>query len=193
MNWALRPITRTSLRTCDPSIKEVDMKFEREWGNKQIGTTNNGNWTTKYGEDLVKKQFEIDNIPIWKPKNINGLQPDWETPDHIIEVKTRNWTTSGTAGEKVLGVPYKYSDVPKLYGKPLLIICVAYQEWELTHIDKYKIFGSGVSENKLKQLKLWKGMGIHYVPFSKLYKGLDRNNDNDEHPQVGGGQETASE
>lgn len=192
MNWVLRPITRTSLRTCDPAIVEADIKFEREWGNKQIGATNNGNWTTKFGEELVRKQFEMDGVQIWKPKRINGLQPDWETPDHIIEVKTRNWTISGTAGEKVFGVPYKYSDVPALYGKPLLIVCVAYQEWELTNIDKYKIFGPGVSENKKKQLDLWKSMDIHYVPFSKLYKDLGTSNTN-EHTEVGGRQETTSE
>jgi len=167
-DWAFRPITKTSLRTSDPSVKESDMKIEREWGNQQIGSTNNSQWTTKYGEGIVKKHFENNNIPIWKPEKINGIQPDWETHDYIIEVKTRNWTTTGTAGEKVLGVPYKYSDVPELYGKPLLIVCVAYQEWELTHIPKYKIFGSDISENKKKQLKLWRDMDIHFIAFSDL-------------------------
>ena len=176
MAWALRPITSTSLRTCDPAVTEADNEAERKWGNNQIGCTNNRQWTTKYGEELVRQQFLRDNIPIWKPKAINGVKPDWETHDHIIEVKTRNWTTKGTAGEKVLGVPYKYSDVPVLYGKPLLIICVAYEEWELTHIPKYKIFGTGISDTKKRQLELWKDMGIHYVPFSKLYKDLSANN-----------------
>ena len=192
MCWVLSPITQTSLRTCDPSVTECDMKLERLWGNNQIGSTNNGNWTTKYGEELVRKQFEMDKIPIWKPENKQGLQPDWETPEYIIEVKTRNWTTSGTAGEKVFGVPYKYSDVPKLYGKPLLIICVAYQEWELTHIPKYNIFGTNVSENKRKQLELWKSMDIHFVPFSKLYKDLSHNINN-EYTEMGRGETSASE
>ena len=66
-------------------------------------------------------------------EKIQGVHPDWETEDAIWEVKTRNWSVPGTAGEKILGVPYKYSDVPELYGKPLKIVCVAYQEWECTH------------------------------------------------------------
>lgn len=190
--WALAPITRSSLRTCDPTVTKVDKEYEKQWGNEKIGSDNNGNWTTKYGEWLVREQFVRDNIPIWKPKKIKGLEPDWETPDYIIEVKTRNWTTSGTAGEKVFGVPYKYADVPDLYGKPLLIILVAYQEWECTNIDKYKIFGNNISPNKQKQLDLWRELGIHFVPFSKLYKDPDTNNRN-EHTQVGGGQETIVE
>lgn len=193
MEWALNPITKSSLRTCDPTVTEEDKKREREWGNTMINSkTDNGNWTTKLGEGLVKQLFEEANINIWHPKRLQGIEPDWETDDYIIEVKTRNWTTSGTAGEKVLGVPYKYSDVLKIYGKPLMIVCVAYQEWELTHVDKMKIFGENISENKKKQKGLWKELGIHYVPFSKLHKELRPNNSN-EHPQVGRGEETAPE
>ena len=47
-----------------------------------------------------------------KPKKKDGYIPDWECDDAIYEVKTRNWTTGGSAGEKVLGVMYKYSDIP---------------------------------------------------------------------------------
>ena len=65
-----------------------------------------------------------------RPEKKNHYLPDWETDDAIWEVKTRNWNTPGTAGEKVLGVPYKYSDIPRLYGKPLKIVLVAYQEHE---------------------------------------------------------------
>ena len=46
----------------------------------------------------------------------------------MVEVKSRSWCTTGTAGEKVR-VPYKYADIPNLYNKPLMIVCVAYQEW----------------------------------------------------------------
>ena len=184
--WALHPITTSSLRTCDPTITNEDKKYEREWGNMYIKSTNdNGNWTTKLGEGVVKKLFEISGVNIWKPTRKNGMEPDWETDKFIIEVKSRNWTTSGTAGEKVLGVPYKYSDVPELYGKPLLIICIAYQEWELTHVEKMKIFGNDVSKNKKLQRKLWREMNIYYIPFSELLKDLSPDIYN-EHTQVGG-------
>ena len=39
----------------------------------------------------------------------------------------------GNSREKVFGTMYKYSDLPQIYGKPLYIVCVAYQEWELSY------------------------------------------------------------
>ena len=86
--WALHPITTSSLRTCDPTITNEDKKYEREWGNMYIKSTNdNGNWTTKLGEGVVKKLFEISGVNIWKPTRKNGMEPDWETDKFIIEVK----------------------------------------------------------------------------------------------------------
>ena len=97
--------------------------------------------------------------------------PDWETDKYIYEVKTRNWTTSGTAGEKVLGVMYKYSEIPELYGKPLKIVCVAYQEHELTY-GNTKIFGE-VCSSKKKFLDLAKSMDIEYIKFSDLVSQIN--------------------
>ena len=61
---------------------------------------------------------------------------------------------------------YKYSDLPRIYGKPLYIICVAYQEWELSN-SKTKIFGK-ISEEKRQFLNLAKSLNIHYIKFSDL-------------------------
>ena len=93
-----------------------------------------------------------------------------ETDDAIWEVKTRNWNTPGTAGEKVLGVPYKYSDIPRLYGKPLKIVLVAYQEHEFIY-GHTKLFGD-ISPDKQKMLNFWKEMGIEYVKCTDLLKDI---------------------
>ena len=61
-------------------------------------------------------------------------------------MKTHTWCTTGTAGEKILGVPFKYSELPRLYGKPLKIICVAYQERELY---KFGVIGETSVENRI--------------------------------------------
>lgn len=140
-------------------------KIEKKWGNKMNGTYNKCMWSHKLGENIVKTFFERNNIKIWKPEKKNNYQPDFETNKYIIEVKTRNWTTTGTCGEKVLGVPYKYSDIPKLYNKKLKIVCVAYQEYELEH-GNFKIFSKKLSDEKKKILKLWKNMGIEFVQFT---------------------------
>ena len=98
-----------------------------------IGQENNGQWTTKLGEQLVYDILNLKGENPRKPVRKGGFEPDWETDEYIYEVKTSNWWVSGTAGEKVLGTWIKYQDIPKLYGKPLKIVCVAYQEWELTY------------------------------------------------------------
>ena len=60
---------------------------------------------------------------------------------------------------------YKYSEIPRLYGKPLRIICVGYQEFELTKFPKMQIFGD-VSVEKRQFLDLAKKLKIEYVKFS---------------------------
>lgn len=171
--WALTPyingvhtnIERTEENTV-AQIREAANQQEKQWGNSMIGQNSNGNWTTLLGEGLVHDVLMMRGENPRKPERRNGYEPDWETDDYIYEVKTRNWTTSGTAGEKVPAVMYKYSDIPKIYGKPLRIVCVAYQEWELTN-GTTRIFGD-VSERKQRFLDLASEMGITYMPFSQL-------------------------
>lgn len=91
---------------------------------------------------------------------------DLETDDFVIEVKTRNYTTSGTVGEKILGVPFKYIDVPKIYKKPLKIVLVGYQEYEA--INNFGLFDRK-NKNKSKMLKIWKDtFNIEFVKCSDL-------------------------
>ena len=130
IDWALNPY-KNGIPT--EKISKIDRKKandnEKEWGNSMIGDSGNGNWTTKLGEKAVG---EILRLKGETPKRISKAckkdcyEPDWETEEGVYEVKTRNWTTQGTAGEKVLGTPYKYANIPKLYGKPLKIVCIAY-------------------------------------------------------------------
>ena len=106
-----------------------------------IGQSNNGQWTTLLGEGLVRDILELRGENPRKPERKGGFEPDWETDDYMYEVKTSNWWVAGTAGEKVLGTWIKYQDIPSLYGKPLKIVCVANQEYELEY-GKVKYFGS---------------------------------------------------
>ena len=178
IHWALYPfpdgITESVFKKdslTKKQIRENANKKEKEWGNKMIQQVNNSNWTTLFGENLVKEILMLLKKNPRKPEKKKGYQPDLETDDAIWEVKTRNWTTTGTAGEKVLGVMYKYSDIPVLYEKPLKIVCVAYQEWELIN-GPTKIFGE-VSENKQRFLDLAKSINIEYIKFSDLVKKLE--------------------
>ena len=151
------------------TIKQQKEKFkneERLWGNKMIRQLDNGQWTTMLGEGLVFDVLTLLGQNPRKPTPKGGFLPDWETDDYIYEVKTSNWWVTGTAGEKVLGTFIKYKDIPELYGKPLKIVCVAYQEYELTH-GKTKYFGE-IDEKIQEVLKMAKSWNIEYVKFSDL-------------------------
>ena len=126
---------------------------------------NINNWSGILGEYLVKSLLEEKGINVYKPLKINTYLPDFETDDFIYEVKTRKYTTCGSIGDKILGVPYKYSDIPILYKKPLKIVLVAYQEYEA--VNKFNIHNPE-SENKKKLIKIWKDMGIEFIKGSEL-------------------------
>lgn len=157
-------------KTKDKTIeqqKREEKEKEKKWGNSMICQTNNGQWTTKLGELLVFIILQLRGENPRKVKRKNGLQPDWETDNYIYEVKTSNWCVGGTAGEKVLGTWIKYQDVPEIYGKPLRIVCVANQEYEL-EFGKTPFFGEKVTEKTKKILELAKLWNIEYMRFSDL-------------------------
>ena len=144
-----------------------DNKEEKKLGNILINTTNNKQWTTKLGEELVKQIFILKGNKVWRPEKKQHYIPDLETKDYIIEVKTISWTTTGTAGEKVFGTPFKYAEIPILYNKPLLIICVGYQEYEFIY-GNTPIFGKNVRIQQKKFIDFYKDNNIKYIQFSKL-------------------------
>ena len=132
-----------------------------------IGQENNGQWTTLLGERLVYDVLKLRGENPRKPVIKGGFAPDWETDDFIYEVKTSNWWVSGPAGEKVFGTFVKYQDIPELYGKPLKIVCLAYQEEEFTN-GKTKYFGENITKKTKQVLDLAASWNIEYVKFSDL-------------------------
>ena len=139
--------------------------FEKEWGQKLTQKFNN-QWTTILGENLLKEVLIKMGKKIWRPEIINNYKPDWETDDAIWEVKTRTWTTAGTAGEKILGTPFKYCELPTLYKKKLNIVTIAYQEHEA---KQFGCFGT-TSKQKNDMIKFWQEQQIYYIRFTDLLK-----------------------
>ena len=170
VEWALKPwpngLTYTGISKQEREQAKIQ---ETEFGQRVIGK-NVKQWTTALGEGLVYDVLTTQGYHPRKPAIKSGVLPDWETDEFMVEVKTRTWTTTGTAGEKVLGTMYKYAEVPRIYNKPLKIICVGYQEWENTHGKlSNRIFGT-LSEEKQRFLELAKSLNIEYVPFSTFYQ-----------------------
>ncbi len=98
--------------------KSVDTKKYKElediWGQKVMKSRRpdlelDGQWTNKFGEHLCEEIYGLLGKTVTKPVKKEGKQPDSETEDAIVEVKAQTYFTTGTAGEKIMGVPFKYS------------------------------------------------------------------------------------
>ena len=159
-----------------PIINGVPITKEQEtnWGNAIINQQKNNQWTTKLGEHLVFECLrQLEENPR-RPNKKGFYRPDWETDDYIYEVKTRSWTTKGTAGEKVLGSSLKYAEVPELYNKPLRIVCVAFQEYELIY-GNTPILGKYIRPNQQKILNYYKyHFNIEYIGCSDLIFDINK-------------------
>jgi len=126
-----------------------------------------GQWTTLLGEYICEEIYLLSNETIYKPTNINKFKPDWETSTAIIEVKTQTYYTSGTAGEKILGVPFKYIDVPQLYSKPLVIVCISGAE-KLSRYQYGNLPGIMCNDSKKQILEFYKSKSIEYIGATDL-------------------------
>ena len=171
--WAMQGSTNTPDKSENWAIfgkRDSELTPEEEkWGLSMMNGKGGKNWSGFLCENLVKETLQRRGHTVIRPRQLGGHAPDIETADCVYEVKGQRYFMSGTASEKVLGVPYKYSDIPELYGKPLKIVCVAYQEWISTYgKDGQRVFGDVGSSNRLAQLDLWKNQGIEFVKFSEL-------------------------
>jgi len=92
-------------------LRRPDLKLDKQW-------------TNKFGEHICEEIYFLLGKSVSKPIKQDHFQPDTEIDDAIIEAKAGTFYTDGTAGEKILGCPFKYADIPRLYGKPLKILCM---------------------------------------------------------------------
>jgi len=157
--------------------KKKELKaLEDIWGRKTMKLRRpdlklDKQWTNLFGEYICEEIYFLYGKDVSKPEKKNRLQPDKEIDDAIIEVKTETYYTEGTAGEKILGVPFKYSEVPTLYGKPLKILCIGGAEKACR--EQYgNLPGPKLSLIKKNILDLYRERGIEYIGMSDLMKEL---------------------
>lgn len=163
----------------DESVKrraDALKKAEDEWGRGVLRTRRpdlklDKQWTNKFGEHICEEIYTMLGSTVTKPVKTKGYQPDVETESVIIEVKTQTYYTSGTAGEKILGVPFKYIDVPVLFSKSLVILCVGGAEKRCR--EEYgNLPGDRCSERKKELLDVYKRYNIHFVALTDLLSTL---------------------
>lgn len=185
IKWCYEGITEFTLGNTKNQEKiKACKEIEQSWGNKVIGGKGGSQWTTKLCQDLVKEALEKTGAlnvrkadPIKSSLRDKKYEPDLECDKYIYEVKGSNWCVPGTAGEKILGVPLKYGEVPRLSKKPLKIILVGYQEYEA---KKGYAFGDLLDkDSQTKELKesleFFKNHNIEYVSFTDILKKINLN------------------
>ena len=160
-------------KTADEKIYKV---LEDKWGQEMLRVRRpdlklDKQWTNKFGEHLCEEIFTLLGKQVSKPVNKQHYQPDSEVDDAILEAKTQTFFTSGTAGEKILGSPFKYADVPQLYGKPLRILCMGGAE-KVCRESYGNLPGEKSSAQKQKILECFREIGIEYIGATDILKSL---------------------
>lgn len=182
IQWCYEPLTKVSLvNSTNKPLLLVAAVEEAAWGNIILGKINLKQWTTTLCQNVVKEALiKLGRKNVRKVSSKTGsirkkkYSPDWECDEYVYEVKGRSWTTPGTAGEKILGVPLKYGEVPRLYGKPLQIILVGYQEYEARENFAFGDLLDGNNQTtELKDaLKYHSDRKISYVGFTKILEQI---------------------
>lgn len=160
-------------------LDEIKYKIlEDAWGRNVLKTRRpdlklDKQWTNKFGEHLCEELFILLGKNVSKPIKKRNYQPDAEVDDAILEAKTQTFYTSGTAGEKILGSPFKYAEIPELYSKCLKIICMGGAE-KVCRESYGNLMGEKCSPQKQKILNTFKEIGIEYIGATDILKSLIR-------------------
>lgn len=128
-------------------------------------------WTNKFGEHVCEELCLLMGKQFNKPITRNHYSPDIETDDTMFEAKAQTFNTTGTAGEKILGTPFKYAEVPDLYGKKLIILCMGGAE-KLCREQYGNLPGDKCSPQKQVILDTFKSLGIEYMGATDVLKTL---------------------
>lgn len=160
-------------KTTDEKVYKV---LEDKWGQEMLKIRRpdlklDKQWTNKFGEHICEELFCLLGKNVTKPVNKHHYQPDAEVDDAILEAKAQTFYTSGTAGEKILGSPFKYADVPELYGKPLKIVCIGGAE-KVCRESYGNLPGEKSTVKKKKILEFFRGIGVEYVGATDILRSL---------------------
>ena len=150
--------------------------LEDKWGQEMMkmrrpDLSMDKQWTNRFGEYICEEIYTLLGKVVSKPVKKENKQPDLETNDAILEAKTQTFYTSGTAGEKILGCPFKYAEIPDLYEKPLKILCMGGAE-KVCRESYGNLPGPKCSAQKNKYLDFWREQGIEYVGASDMLRQL---------------------
>jgi hypothetical protein len=139
-------------------IRRPDLKLDKQW-------------TNMFGEHLCEEIYTLLGKAVTKPVKKEHFCPDREVDDSILEAKVGTYFTTGTAHEKILGCPFKYAEVPDLYGKPLKILCMGGAE-KICRESYGNLPGVKFSPQKKKFLDFFRENRIEYIGASDILRSL---------------------
>lgn len=166
-----------SIEKKNKTVDEAKYKIlEDKWGQDTLKTRRpdlklDKQWTNKFGEHLCEEIYILLGKEVSKPIKKENYQPDSEVDDAIIEAKTGTFHTGGTAGEKILGCPFKYAEIPDLYSKPLKIICIGGAE-KICREQYGNLVGPKCTTQKKKFLDFFRENRIEYIGATDILKSL---------------------
>ncbi len=135
-------------------LRRTDLKLEKQW-------------TNRFGEYLGEEILTLLGHEPYKPAKKNHYQPDIEVSTAIWEAKAQTYYTEGTAGEKILGCPFKYAEIPDLYSKPLYILCIGGAE-KLSREKYGNLPGPKQTPQQQFILQTFRTLRIEYVGYTDL-------------------------
>lgn len=167
-----------------PSIEKKNKKsdtdkykvLEDKWGRATLKSLRpdlklDKQWTNKFGEHLCEELYTLLGKEVSKPVKLDHYQPDLEVDDAILEAKAGTYFTEGTAHEKILGTPFKYAEIPDLYGKPLKIICIGGAEKRCR--EQYgNLPGEKCTPQKKSFLDFYKERGLEFIGATDILKSV---------------------
>ena len=151
-------------------------KLEDKWGQNMLRFRRpdlllDKQWTNKFGEHIAEEVYVLLSKQVSKPLKKEHHQPDLEVDDAIIEVKSGTFYTTGSAGEKILGCPFKYADIPELYNKPLNILCIGGAE-KVCRENYGNLPGPKCGAQKQKFIDFFKENRIEFVAISDILRSF---------------------
>lgn len=155
------------------SKKNYSLKqLEDQWGQETLRIRRpdlvlDKQWTNKFGEHICEELFLLQNEVVSKPPKKVNYQPDAEIPNAILEAKVQTYYTEGTAGEKILGTPFKYAEIPSLYGKPLKIVCMGGAEYKC-RMNYGNLPGPRCTDEKKSFVDFFKQKQIEYIGATEI-------------------------
>ncbi len=167
------PTIEAKNKTHDEKIYKI---HEDNWGQRTLKIRRpdlklDKQWTNKFGEHLCEEIYILLGHTVKKPVKKEHYQPDCEVETAIVEAKAGTFHTGGTAGEKILGCPFKYAEIPDLYEKPLKILCMGGAE-KVCRQQYGNLAGEKCTAQKKRFIDFFKENGIEYVGATDILKSF---------------------